>query len=284
MGRSMFLNPDLNIGSRVDASRTGTINFTDPFGILNPSLAPGEAPYVSVVRLVTNKYGYTDYDALNLSVEKRFANYWSLRGAYSLGYSRGVATTQGATPALQVGTDLKLDEFEAPTDVDRRHNLAISGRVEIPKTRGVMVTGMLRMLSGTPFTLHDTRIDPDQNGVLFDPLPAGTYSGTAPDSMQNVQYRGGRNGAYGPGFVQLDLRAGYRARLGARRTLDVFCDVFNVTNRANFVNPPVTTTGLPANTAWGWDRRNSADFLRLTSLVATSGLPRQAQLGVRLGF
>jgi hypothetical protein len=34
----------------------------------------------------------------------------------------------------------------------------------------------------------------------------------------------------------------------------------------------------------GADRRNAADFLRLTALVATSGLPRQAQLGVRLGF
>ena len=257
----------------------GTINFTDPFGVLNRSLAPGEAPYVSVVRLMTTKDGYTDYDALNLSVEKRYGNLWSVRGAYSLGYSRGVATTQAGTPAFQVGTDLNLDEFEGPADVDRRHNLAISGRMEIPKTRGVMVSGMLRMLSGTPFTMHDTRIDPDQNGVLFDPLPAGTYSGTAPDSMQNVKYRGGRNGAYGPGFMQLDLRAGYRARLGSRRTLDVFCDVFNVTNHANFVNPTTTVNGLT-----GADRRNTADFLRLTSLVATSGLPRQAQLGVRLGF
>jgi hypothetical protein len=142
-----------------------------------------------------------------------------------------------------------------------------------------MLSGMLRMLSGTPYTLYDSNIDADQNGVLFDPLPAGTYSGTAPDSMQNVEYRGGRNGARGPGFMQLDLRAGYRARLGARRTLDVFCDVFNVTNHANFVNPTVTVAGNSGN-----DRRNAADFLRLTSLVATSGLPRQAQLGVRLGF
>jgi hypothetical protein len=279
MGRSMFLNPDLNIGSRVDTSRTGRVNFTDPFGVLNSSLAPAEGPYVSVVRLMTTKYGYTDYDALNIAVEKRFGAFWSLRGAYSLGYSRGVATTQAGTPAIQVGTDLKLKEWEAPADVDRRHNLAISGRMEIPKTRGVTLSGMLRMLSGTPYTLHDTNIDADQNGVLFDPLPAGTYSGTAPGSMQNVEYRGGRNGTYGPGFMQLDLRAGYRVRLGSRRMLDVFCDVFNVTNHANFVNPVTTVAG---NT--GADRRNSADFLRLTTLVATSGLPRQAQLGVRLGF
>ena len=89
--------------------------------------------------------------------------------------------------------------------------------------------------------------------------------------LQNVENKGGRNGARGPGFMQLDLRGGYRARLGGRRTPDVFGEVFNATNRANFVNP-------------SGDRRNTADFLRLSALVATSGLPRQFQLGVRFGF
>ena len=111
-------------------------------------------------------------------------------------------------------------------------------------------------------------------GVLFDPLPAGTYSGTSADSLQNVENQGGRNGARSPGFVQLDMRAGYRARLGARRTLDAFVEVFNVTNRVNFAS---------FGNANG-DRRNTSDFLRPTALVATSGLPRQAQLGLRLGF
>jgi hypothetical protein len=274
MGRDMFLNPDLNIGSRINTTRTGQIQYRDPFGILNPSLAPGEPAYLSVVRLITTKYGYTDYDALNLSVEKRYGNLWSLRGAYSLGYSRGVAAAQagiGGEARLQVGTNLNLDAYEAPADVDRRHSAAISGRMEIPKTRGVTVSGMLRILSGTPFTIQDTNIDADQNGVLFDPLPAGTYSGTAAGSLQNVENNGGRNGARGPGFMQLDMRIGYRARLGSRRTLDVFGEAFNVTNHVNFTNP-------------SGDRRNTADFLRLAGLVATSGLPRQAQLGVRLGF
>jgi len=60
-------------------------------------------------------------------------------------------------------------------------------------------------------------------------------------------------------------------KLGSRRTLDTFLDLFNATDRANFTNPV-------------GDRRNTADFLRLQALVATSGLPRQAQLGIRLGF
>jgi hypothetical protein len=273
IGRDQFLNPNLNIGTRVDTSRTGRIDFLDPYGILNPSLAPGEAPYVAVVRLISNQ-GYSNYDALNLSVEKRYSHSWSMRAAYSLGYSRGVALIQSgaaATPQLQTGTNLHLDEYYAPADTDRRHSLVVSGRMEIPKTRGVTLSGMLRTLSGTPFTIQDQNIDADRNGVLFDPLPAGTYSGTAAGSLQNVENKGGRNGARGPGFVQLDMRVGYRAKLGSRRTLDTFLDVFNTTDHANFTNP----TG---------DRRNTADFLRLANLVATSGLPRQAQLGIRLGF
>jgi hypothetical protein len=271
LGRDLFFNPNLNVGTRRNTSRTGTIDFFDPFGILNRSLSPGETPYVGTVRLLTTKYGYSNYDSLNLSVEKRYAHRWSIRGAYALGYSRGVTAGQTDTPQLQVGTNLHLDEYYAPAGVDRRHSAVISGRMEIPKARGVTLSGVLRMLSGTPFTIQDTNIDADQNGILFDPLPAGTYNGTSSDSLQNVTNRGGRNGARGPGFMQLDLRAGYRARLGSRRTLDTFVEVFNMTNHANFTNP-------------SGDRRNTADFLRLNSLVATSGLPRQAQLGLRLGF
>jgi Carboxypeptidase regulatory-like domain len=272
LGRDLFFNPNLNIGTRRNTTRTGTIDFFDPYGLLNRSLAPGEAPYVGTVRLLTTKYGRSNYDALNLSAEKRYAHNWSIRGAYALSYSRGLTAGQTDTPQLQVGTNLHLDEYYAPATVDRRHSVVISGRMEIPKTRGATLSGVLRMLSGTPFTIQDTNIDADQNGILFDPLPAGTYSGTSADSMQNVENKGGRNGARGPGFMQLDLRAGYRAKLGSsRRTLDTFVDVFNVTNHANFTNP-------------SGDRRNAADFLRLNTLVATSGLPRQAQLGLRLGF
>ena len=68
---------------------------------------------------------------------------------------------------------------------------------------------------------------------------------------------------------QLDMRFGYRLRRGATRTLDLFADVFNVTNRANFENP----TG---------DRRLT-DFLNLTTLRA-GAVPTTLQLGARFEF
>jgi hypothetical protein len=270
LGRDLFLSPDLNIGTRVDMTPTSKPSFTDPFRVLDTSLGPDEPDYESPVRLITTRYGYSTYDGLNLSIEKRYANNWGLRAAYTLGYARGVALAQGGTPQLQVGTDLNLDEYYAPADSDRRHAGILSGRMEFPRTH-IILSGVMRAMSGTPLTIHDTDIDADRNGVPFDPLPAGTYSGTTMDSLQNLRYKGGRNGTYGPGFVQLDMRLGYRARLGSGRTLDLFGEVFNVTNRVNFMNP-------------SGDRRNAADFLRLNRLVGNSGFPRQAQFGARLAF
>jgi hypothetical protein len=75
-----------------------------------------------------------------------------------------------------------------------------------------------------PFTVHDSSTDPDRNGV--------TYSGTGRNAV-TVESDGGRNGARGPGFFKADLRLGYRFRFGERR-LEVFGEVFNLTDRASF--------------------------------------------------
>jgi hypothetical protein len=48
-----------------------------------------------------------------------------------------------------------------------------------------------------------------------------------------VENESGRNGARGPSFLQADVRLGYRFRFGQRR-LEVFGEVFNLTNKANF--------------------------------------------------
>lgn len=277
-GRDMFFNPNLNIALGLNDVRGGPRQNPgpDPFGVLGPSLAPGEAPYTpnTTVRLITTEYGYSDYDALNISVEKRYSHNYSVRFAYSLGHSRGITAGQGDTPQLQTLADLHLDEYHATAGTDRRHNFVMSGRLEIPKTHGVTLSGTLRAMTGTPFTIQDTTTDPDRNRIDFWPLPAGTYN-PFPQAGQHVytdvESKGGRNGARGPGFMQLDMRLGYRARLGGQRTLDIFGEVFNVTDRANFTNP-------------GGDRRLPADFLRLNQLQGGTGFPRQGQIGLRLGF
>ena len=271
MNEDMFLARNLNPMVRANTTRTGAITRVDAFGVL------GE-PYRQQVWLFENS-GESVYDALNLQLEKRYSNNWSARASYSLSYSRGTATFQNEKNSDQFLTNLNLDKRWGPTGVDRRHILSISGRTEIPKTRGATLASTIRYMSGSPFTVWDSSIDADQNGELDDPLPAGTYSGTAPDSMQNVKNKGGRNGAYGPDYFQVDLRAGWRVPV-APGALEIFLDMYNITNRANY-NNPTNATVLDRD---GADRRLTDSFLRLTTLYGGSGFPRQAQFGLRYAF
>jgi hypothetical protein len=263
--RDMFLARNLNPMLRANTTRTGAITRLDAFGVL------GET-YAQQVWVMENT-GYNDYDALNLSLEKRYANNWSGRISYSLSKSRGTAENQADRNTYQTLTEQNLDKFEGPSSVDRRHILAINGRAEVPRTGGATVSATVRYMSGSPFTIFNSNIDADQNGELIDPSPAGVYSGTAPnaDLLTDVKNRGGRNGAIGPDYFQIDLRAGWRRRIRGDHAAEVFLDVYNITNRANFENP-------------SGDERLTSTFLVLTNLRGGGGFPRQAQLGIRYTF
>ncbi len=263
--RDMFLARNLNPMVRANTSRTGAITRLNAFGEL-------DEVYTERVWVMENT-GFNDYDALNLSLEKRYANNWSGRISYSLSKSFGTAENQADKNTFQTGTSLNLDRWEGPSSVDRRHILALNGRIAIPKTKGATLAGTFRYMSGAPFSIINSNIDADQNGELTDPSPAGTYSGTAPDAavLTGVQNDGGRNGAIGPDYLQLDLRAGWRQRIRSGQAVEVFLDIFNVTNRANFDNP-------------SGDERVTSTFLVLTNLRGGGGFPRQAQFGVRYTF
>ena len=261
--RDMFLSRNLNPMERVNTTRTGAITRRDVFGVL------GEA-YNQQVWVMENT-GEATYNALNLSLEKRYANNWSGRVSYSLSKATGTAYNQADRNTYQFLDDLNLDELRGPTDADRRHILSINGRAELPRTRGLTLSSTIRYMGGAPFTIFDSNIDANRNGELNDPLPAGTYSGTALNAMQNVKSTGGRNGARGPDYFQIDVRAGWRSRLARGHALDVFLDIFNVSNRANWNNP-------------SGDRRTAATFLRLVNLRGGSGFPRQANFGMRYSF
>ena len=254
-GRDQFMLHELNPGIRVDETRTGRVVRVDP-------------NFTAEVREPVNT-GRTDYDALQMQLEKRWDNHYRFRVAYTLSKSRGNTDGVGIPiSSLQVLDDMRLDLNEGPTNVDRRHNFVLSGAALVPKTGGLTVSGVLRALSAIPLTIQDTNADLDRNGILFDPLPAGSYSGNGPDPI-TVDNKGGRNGARGPSFFQIDARLGYQFHIGGRRMLSLFGEVFNVTNRANFDNP----TG---------DRR-SANFLVLTAL-RPGGIPRTAQIATRIQF
>jgi hypothetical protein len=256
-GRSQFMSLEKNPGVRVDTSRTGRIVR------VNPNFTASVLQRLNV--------GEIDYDALLVGLERRWANNYRFRISYTLGKSRGNTSGNGIPASnLQFLDDMNLDLNEGPTDVDRRHNLVVSGSAIVPGTGGLTIGTVVRYLSGTAFSIVDGNTDPDQNGILFDPLPAGSYSGASGNvDAITVDNAGGRNGAYGPSFFQWDMRLGYQFRIGGASRIELFGEAFNLTNRANFANP----TG----------DRFSTNFLVVTGL-RPGGVSRTFQLGARFVF
>ena len=271
--RDLYMREDLNPGLRDSTSRTATLRRIDP-------------RFTAAVLKLSN-HGYANYNALQASINKRFRNRYQYRLSYTLSKADGVVGAAGATDTINTITvdpttrevALNLDSLFQLSDQDRPHNLSLSGAVEVPKTGGLVVSGAWQYQSGTPFTLTDSSTDPNRNGIFEEPLPAGTYSGPAsnPDSI-TVDYKGGFNGARGPSFSLMNMRAGYRFRLPGNRSLQAHVDVFNVTNHANFNNPTALTGGVTSS-----DRRDTARFLVLRS-IRGGGPTRTAQFNLKYTF
>jgi hypothetical protein len=265
--RDQLVNFDLNPSLRVDTSRTGRLVYTD---LENIAGRLGISPFVNQV-LTRRNDGSSRFDGMNVMLEKRYSNNWAARASYAIGYARGnVEPTQHTSNTLdyQVLADPGLDRNVGPLDADRRHNFVVSGRVEVPRTRGLTISGVFRYLSGRSMTLYNSNVDTDQNGRLFDLLPAGSYCGDGLNAIC-VDNDGSRNGAKGPSYKQADMRLGYRLRPRNQSTLDLNFELFNIFNTANFDNP-------------SGDQRVA--FLRLVTLRGGNGQPRAAQFSARFGF
>ena len=272
--RDLLMLKDLNPGLRATTAVTSPL-VRQGSATLNAAVAelqlvyPGFAPFTTAVTQPLN-VGRVDYDALLLSVNKRFSNNYSARVSYTLSYSRGNTSASFVpTSGFQVLDDMHLELNEGPTAFDTRHNFVVSGQARVPHTGGLNASWVARALSGSPFSLTNANIDPDRNGSQSEPLAVGDYSGTGPDAYTVKNYQSERNGAYGPGFFELDARLGYQFAMPNRRKLEAFVDFFNLSNRANFLNP----SGNQA----------SPQFLLLTA-YNTSYTPRKVQIGARFEF
>ena len=268
---NQLINFDMNPALRVDTSRTGRLVYTDLYNLAGQL---GISPYVNPVITRVND-GSSTFDGVNVSLEKRFSSHWQSRVSYAIGNARGNSeANQTADNNYQVLGDPAYYRNFGPLDADRRHNLVISGRVELPHTGGLTMSGVYRYLSGRSMSLYNSGIDADRNGRLFDLIPAGHYCGTGNNAFC-ADFDGRRNGAKGPSYTQTDLRFAYKVRAIKQNTLDLNFELFNIANVANFDNP--------GTVAYGTDQRLS-DFMVLTALRGGNGQPRAAQFSARFGW
>lgn len=269
---TLNLNPQQRSNPNVNNStltRVGSPTLTVATAALAQKY-PGFAPFTTNVTQFVNT-GRVSYDALLFQLKKRYSHNYSAQVSYTYGNSRGNTSGSGAPGSnFQVGQDMHLELNEGPTDFDIRHNFTVSGTALVPHTYGLNLSWVARALSGQPFSLTNSAVDPDLNGIQAEPLAAGSYSGNGTNSYSVKNYKSERNGARGPGFFELDMRFGYRIPLSGTRRLEVAADVFNLTNRTNFAIP-------------GGNQNTPSTFLIRTA-YSTSYTPRKLQIGARFEF
>lgn len=285
-GVDQLMSVDLNAGTRATTSSSSALTrryntfgavIQNSFIPIDTSLFQNQNFAANTVTSVTTRFnaGSTDYDALQVSLDKRFNQGYQFKLSYTLSKGRGDTGGSGVPSSLfQKLDNLNLDANRGPSDFDRRHNFVFSGVWEVPHTRGLMVSTVLRALSGTPFTIFDSRVDADQNGINTDPLAAGSYTGTNSfpngESLTfNFDNDGGRNGAVNKGSFSADLRLAYKYNFTERIKGGFTFEIFNLTNRTNF-------SGVSGNFNGGSNR----NFLVPTS----ADIARTLQLGFRVNF
>ena len=196
----------------------------------------------------------SDFNSLELELDKRMSNRWSGRVSYTYARCYDVASiVLDSNPRLDYGR----------CDRDNTHAFATSANVDL--THGFGAGMVFRTYSGYPINAT-TGVDSNGDGTTNDRPQNGVNDLTMPIGSK-LDSRGFavRNGLQGQRKTLLDGRFQYVQRIG-RYQAGFFLEVYNLTNHNNFGNP----TGA----------RNSANFMK----VITVDNPRAAQLGVRLLF
>lgn len=249
---------DINVGPTNPATgritRPGVDGF-DPDGTLIPAHARGTS-FVRVQRYFSDDRFNTDFNSLEVALEKRMSARWSGRVAYTLARARDVGTS--ITDQLAPRVDYSRANF------DNRHALAMGATIDV--WRGLSAGFVFRAYSGYPIN-ETIGSDVNGDGNNNDRPVAGVHDLTRPIlSPLDANGRAIRNGIDGEKQVLLDARFQYLWRLQERYQAGLFLEIYNFTNQVNFANP----TG----------NRSSANFMR----AIRAGDPRSMQLGVRLTF
>jgi hypothetical protein len=227
----------------------------DPSGTLIPASARN-ASFQRVLQYQTLDDLNTDFDSLELSLEKRYSTRWSGRVSYTLAYANDVGN--------RFTNDLNPREDYGRANFDNRHAFVTSANVDV--WRGLTTGAIVRYYSGYPINETvgtDINGDRDNNERPVRGLDDLTRPILSPVDANGKAIK---NGISGNSSTLVDWRLQYIATLPARQTVGLFWEVFNLFNKVNFGNP----TG----------NRNNRNFM----VPVEVGTMRSMQLGVRYTF
>ena len=253
--------------------------------------------------------GDSNYNALQLDLNRRFSNGLSLRGVYT--WSKALddgdslnATAAGNAPGL-VSNPFNLAADYGPATYDVRHIGVINAIYELPFGRsralanslegwrnalisGWAATSIVTVQSGFPFTPQlsynpsnngDTRnpvrpfANPDFHGAPILGKPSQWFDPQAflaPPPGSGFYGNLGRDTLTGPGLATWDFSMLKETSLHERMNLQFRAEIFNLLNRANF-NTPNLIVFTPSGVS------GTAGAISSTSTTA-----RQVQFGLKL--
>src|SRR3984957_9128372 len=286
------------------------------------SFIPAGTPKANPSSVLTNTWtwfsaGTSNYNALQIDVNRRFSQGFSVRGVYT--FSKALddgdslnQTTANNSPGL-VSNPFDLRADYGPATFDVRHIGVINAIYDLPFGSGKRymtdasgftnkiiggwaVTSIVTIQSGFPFTPQlsynpsnngDTRnpvrpfLNPNFSGPVVLGKPAQWFNPAAfiaPPSVIGVYGNVGRGAYTGPGLATWDFSVLKNTSISERFNLQFRAEIFNLLNRANF-NTPNLIVFTPPSAANTTGVSGTAGAINSTSTSS-----RQVQFALKLLF
>jgi hypothetical protein len=267
--------------------------------------------------------GNANYNSLQMSLERRFAQQLFVQVSYTWSKALGISNVDGDF--------VRIDSFThtanyGPLSSDRRHNLVINSIYELPRASrwaggnkvvkffgdNWQISGIYVWQNGAPYTptcsisgvssttnlagsatetTNRCRISGDPGvGHTSDPyrqLNAAVFSAPLPGSLG---LESGRNFLVGPGINNIDLSLQKSFLFDEKRRLELRVDAFNALNHTQFsgVNSNLNITSLtnPTPTNLPFDASGNFVFANRNGFGTVNGVrdPRILQMVARFVF
>lgn len=279
-------NKTIGVGWQINPITSLDVDFVhdyayDQFGTTDRNLPPTGTISVlnprPVARFtdvrVQENYGRNWYTALETQLRRRLRGANTLMASYTLSrnYRDGVSFH-----SQQRGTQRTPDE-RGYNENDGRHNFSLAASAGLPWK--LQTSGIIKMISGSPRQVQ-LGFDLDGDASVLGDRPKGLPAQIGRDKVEESlgiinQVRTGRGLApisvdllkLDP-YISLDMRVTRPVQLTGTQRLELFFELFNVTNHINY-EPFTVTPNIIA-----------ADF----QVRKSARIPRQAQWGVRYAF
>jgi hypothetical protein len=272
----------------------GTVYYPTGAPLANPALA-NTTTWLSE--------GLSSYNALEIDVNRRFAQGFQVRGTYTFSKSLDDGTALNSSVGanapgfVMYPLDPKLDWGLSNADV--RNAAAINASYELPfgkRARGVaqklaggwMLSGIQTVQSGFPFT-PQLGFNPSNNGDTRDPVRPSwnpAFTGKVIEGGPNQYFNPnafvvppsgtygnvGRNVLIGPGLATTDFSLSKVTAINEKMRVQFRAEFFNIFNRANFATPNAVVFSSAGSTP-----SSTAGVI-----TATGTTSRQIQFGLKL--